>query len=130
MEQLSENANRMGNVVKRGSPGKAIGCLGAGGEKAIGDGLGIQVGKLFRRQSADEVSLERLIEPQELTFACGCLLGQLLEDNVPQKPGTLGEFHSQALSGKGPGQGEAEKLVQEIPYGVGILQGRGLFQRR
>ena len=95
-EQIAQDADSMRDIVERSAPIEAIAGPGAGGEQAVGNGLGEQIGELRRRQRSDEVGLKCLEKAGELT---GILpfLSELFADHIAEKARALGQFDSESL---------------------------------
>ncbi len=62
LEHLPQDADRLGDVVKGNFPVEVPIGAGASGEQAVGDRLGIEIGKLLRGQAGDQVFLKSLVK--------------------------------------------------------------------
>jgi len=96
LEKVAQHADGPGNAVEGEATAegaacrvvRAVGRAHARREQTVGDRLGVEIGKIFWGQLADEVCLERLVEACQRPLA-GFFI-QFLRHDVAQETGALG----------------------------------------
>ncbi len=101
---------------------------GAGGKQAIGNGLGVEIGKLLRGKTGNEVFLEGLIVTEKLS-ALGFRLPELLSHNlIAQETGTFGKGNSERLGSEVDRKFKVEEELDKFLKDLWIFKGGSGFE--
>ncbi len=125
-EDAFQHSQSLGDVFVDKLTVKFTFTAGAGGKDAIGEGLSIEIGKLFQAEVVYQQFFEAVIEIQQHFFTPPFFLCQFIfQDLVPQKTGAPGEGISKGFGVCDSRERKAKISVQQGTKLICMLQGRG-----
>ena len=98
----------------------------AGSEQTVGDGLGVEVGKLLLGQAGDEILLKCFVKAVDVFLFLGKFRA---DDIIAQEARASCQFTRQVFGSKGGRRGEREKVFEKLSQFLDLLGGWIGFQR-